>query len=152
VRQGPVCFVVLDTGEDKPDSDMEYSGITDYDNYRTEQARWLKEALKSKDYTEAKYRVVIAHLPPVTGRNLWHGQTEVLEKFVPVLNEANVDVMLSGHLHTHVNQKPVADIKFHVPVNMHNTVIKGVAKESQLELVFRDFDGKVVDRVVLNAK
>ena len=31
VRQGPVCFVVLDTGEDKPDSDLEYSGITDYD-------------------------------------------------------------------------------------------------------------------------
>ena len=39
-RQGPVCFIMLDTGEDKPDSDIEYSGITDYDNYRSEQVEW----------------------------------------------------------------------------------------------------------------
>ena len=152
VRQGPVCFLILDTGEDKPDSDLEYSGITDYDNYRTEQARWLKEAVKSKDFTEAKFKVVIAHKPPVSGGNLWHGQKEVLEKFVPVLNEANVDVMLCGHLHRHLNQKPNADIRFPVIANAHNTVLKGVTKENQLELVVKDFDGKVVDRIVLNVK
>ena len=31
-RQGPVCFVALDSGEDKPDSDLEYYGLTMYDN------------------------------------------------------------------------------------------------------------------------
>ncbi len=31
---GKVCFLVLDSGEDKPDSDLEYAGIADYDNYR----------------------------------------------------------------------------------------------------------------------
>ena len=30
-RHGPVCFVALDCGEDKPDSDLEYSGIHCYD-------------------------------------------------------------------------------------------------------------------------
>jgi len=151
VRQGPVCFIVLDTGEDKPDSDIEYSGITDYDNYRTEQARWLREAVKSKDFTEAKFKIVIAHMPPVTGRPLWHGQKEVLEKFVPVLNEAGVDVMLCAHLHRHLNHKPDADIKFPVIANAHNTVLKGITKNNQLELVV-NMDGKTVDRIVLTVK
>ena len=51
-RQGPICFVVLDTGEDKPDSDIEYAGITVYDEYRTEQAEWLRRVLDSKEYKD----------------------------------------------------------------------------------------------------
>ncbi|MCL1822555.1 MAG: metallophosphoesterase, partial [Prolixibacteraceae bacterium] len=152
VRQGPVCFVVLDTGEDKPDSDIEYSGITDYDSYRTEQAMWLAEAVKSKDYTEAKLKVVIAHMPPVTGRSVWHGQKEVLEKFVPILNEANVDVMLCAHLHRNLNINPNADVKFPVIVNAHKTVLRGIAKNNQLEMAVMETDGKVVDRIILNVK
>jgi predicted phosphodiesterase len=152
IRQGPVCFIVLDTGEDKPDSDIEYSGITDYDNYRTEQAKWLAEAVKSKDFTDAKFKVVIAHKPPVAERPLWHGQKEVLEKFVPILNEAGVDVMLSGHLHRHVHHQPDSRIKFPILVNTHKTVVMGATKGNQLELIMKDLDGKVVDRMILNAK
>ena len=152
VRQGPVCFVVLDTGEDKPDSDLEYSGITDYDNYRTEQAKWLAEAVKSKDYTEAKFRVVIAHMPPNTGRSLWHGQKEVLEKFVPVLNEANVDVMLCAHTHRYSKSEPDSQTRFPIVINANRTVLKGIAKNNRLELVIKDLDGKIVDQVVINAK
>ena len=150
VRQGPVCFVFLDTGEDKPDSDIEYSGITDYDNYRTEQAKWLAEAVKSKEYTEAKFRIVIAHMPPVSGRNVWHGQKEVLDKFVPVLNDAKVDVMLCGHLHRYSYNQPDSVIKFPVIVNAHKTVLKGFTKGNQLELIIKDLDGKDVERIVLN--
>jgi Icc-related predicted phosphoesterase len=150
VRQGPVCFIVLDTGEDKPDSDIEYSGITDYDFYRTEQAKWLAEAVKSKEYTEAKYKVIIAHMPPVSGRGLWHGQKEVLEKFVPILNEAKVDVMLCAHLHSFSHNKPDATVKFPIIINAHRTVVKGIIKNNQLELVIKDLDGKEVDRIVLN--
>ena len=152
VRQGPVCFVVLDTGEDKPDSDLEYSGITDYDNYRTEQANWLTEAVKSKDFIEAKFRVVIAHMPPNSGRNLWHGQKEVLEKFVPILNEANVDVMLCAHTHRYSKSEPDSNIKFPIVINANRTVLKGITKNNSLELIIKDLDGKVVDQVVLNAE
>lgn len=57
VRQGPVCFIFLDTGEDKPDSDIEYSGITDYDRYRTEQAQWLAQAVQSDDSSRQSTRL-----------------------------------------------------------------------------------------------
>ena len=150
IRQGPVCFIFLDTGEDKPDSDIEYSGISDFDNYRTEQARWLSEAVKSKDFTEAKFRVVIAHKPPVTaGGLLWHGQKEVLEKFVPILNDANTDIMLCGHLHRHLIHKPDDKIKFHVIANANRVALKGTVKDNQLELTVIDLNGNIVDKLVL---
>lgn len=64
-RQGPVCFLVLDCGEDKPDSDVEYYGITDYDNYRSKQALWLSEITQSDLYRNAPFKVVVCHMPPL---------------------------------------------------------------------------------------
>ena len=40
--RGPVSFVVLDSGEDKPDDAPVYAGLADFDAYRSKQAEWLK--------------------------------------------------------------------------------------------------------------
>ena len=140
LRQGPVCFIFLDTGEDKPDSDIEYHGITDYDNYRTEQAKWLSEIVKSPDFLDAKFKVVIAHMPPLPDQDLWHGQGEVLEKFVPILNDAQVDVMLSGHLHQYFNNKPTDKVHFPVIDNSSNTVLKGVIEGGSTEYGSEEYE------------
>lgn len=150
LRQGPVCFIFLDTGEDKPDSDIEYHGITDYDNYRTEQAKWLSEAVKSQDFLDSKFKVVIAHMPPLPDEDLWHGQAEVAEKFVPILNEAGVDVMLCGHLHQYFNNKPTEKVRFPVIDNSSNTVLKGVVQEDKLYLEIKNMNGDVVDNIYIN--
>lgn len=146
-RNGPVCFVVLDTGEDKPDSDLEYSGIADYDAYRTQQAAWLKEALKRPEYTEAPYKVVIAHIPPFGG---WHGELDVAEKFVPLLNAAGAQIMLSGHLHRNVKKMPQAGAwNFPVLVNSNTSVVKAKADAQQLQIEVFDVNGKKIDEVIL---
>lgn len=150
-RQGPICFVVLDAGEDKPDSDIEYSGITDYDHYRSEQATWLAEALKSKDYTEAKFKIVICHMPPGP-KNLWHGQQEVLEKFVPLLNEAGADVMLSGHLHRTINCDATPQVRFPVVINSNKSVLRAVTSGDQLKLEILNADGKLTETRIIKAK
>ena len=152
MRQGPVCFIFLDTGEDKPDSDIEYHGITDYDNYRTEQAKWLSEIVKSPDFLDAKFKVVIAHMPPLPDQDLWHGQGEVLEKFVPILNDAQVDVMLSGHLHQYFNNKPTDKVHFPVIDNSSNTVLKGVIEGNQLNMEVKNMNGEVIDKISIMAK
>lgn len=152
LRQGPVCFIFLDTGEDKPDSDIEYHGITDYDNYRTEQAKWLSEIIKSPDFLDAKFKVVIAHMPPLPDQGLWHGQGEVLEKFVPILNDAQVDVMLSGHLHQYFNNKPTDKVHFPVIDNSSNTVLKGVIEGNQLNMEVKNMNGEVIDKISIMAK
>ncbi|MDR0430527.1 MAG: metallophosphoesterase [Tannerellaceae bacterium] len=144
VRQGPVCFVVLDCGEDKPDTDIEYSGITVYDEYRSREMNWLKEVLKQKEFTEAPFKVVICHMPPFGG---WHGEQEVLEKFVPLLNDAKVDIMLCGHLHRHIKKEADEQVKFPVLANGNEAVIKGKITQDELILDIIGLTGQPVDRI-----
>ena len=96
-RQGPAYFVVLDCGEDKPDSDMEYSGLACYDQYRTEEAEWLRGVVASEEFRSAPIKIVFCHIPPETGG--WHGAEEIHRLFVPILNEAGIDLWLAGHIH-----------------------------------------------------
>ncbi len=147
-RRGPVCFVVLDCGEDKPDSDIEYSGIVNMDAYRDQQAVWLAEALQRPEYQEAPYKVVICHMPPFGN---WHGEIEIATKFVPLLNEAGAQVMLSGHLHRHILQEPQADgHRFPVLVNSNNNLIKVDADTERLQIQVLDQAGKTVDSMVIH--
>ena len=99
-QAGPVFFIVLDGGEDKPDSDMEYFDLSAFDTFRNEQVAWLKKTLDSEACKNAAYRIVVIHIPP--GCDTWYGPLESQRLFVPLLNEANIDLMLCGHLHRHV--------------------------------------------------
>lgn len=149
LRQGPVFFIFLDTGEDKPDSDIEYSGITDYDNYRTEQAKWLEQVVESEEFKQASYKVVIGHMPPVGWKDgIWHGPTEVLEKFVPILNRGKIDIMISGHYHVnkpgYYYYDPSEKVHFPVLVNESVTAVKGKAGKDGLKLQVVDKQKKVL--------
>lgn len=146
-RQGPVCFVILDTGEDKPDSDIEYAGITVYDAYRSEQAEWLRQVLNSKEYKEAPFKVIVAHIPPIGG---WHGNLEVENKFMPLLREARPDLMLCGHLHRFVHQKATEETPFPIVVNSNTAVLKVSANSKELNVQVIDTEGKVLDRFSVN--
>lgn len=143
-RQGPVCFVILDSGEDKPDSDLEYAGITVYDQYRTEQAEWLKGVLESKEYKEAPFKVVVCHIPPFGG---WHGNEEVAEKFMPLLNNAGVDIMLCAHLHRYIRNDAKEDVRFPIIVNSNNTVLKAEVDSRVLNIKILDTEGKEIDKL-----
>ena len=100
-RQGPVAFIVLDAGEDKPDDDVEYGGLADYDPYRVSQLAWLKEAVKRPEIASASIKICMMHIPAFKDNTTWYAQNWVNENFVPVLNEAGVNLMLSGHIHRH---------------------------------------------------
>ena len=147
IRHGPVCFVTLDSGEDKDDSHPEYFGNADFDNYRSQQAEWLRKALKSDDFINAPFKVAVCHIPPSNGE---HGAREVLNKFVPLLNEAGIDLMLCGHQHSHSQRKADNQVKFPVLVNSHNTIVKATATEKSLVLEVLHLDGNLRDRMTIN--
>lgn len=148
-RQGPICFVVLDCGEDKPDSDLEYSGIVAFDSYRTKQAEWLKDALKEDVFQEAPYRVVIVHMPPFGG---WHGEQEIANKFVPLLEEAGIDVMLCGHLHRHIFKKTGDGQNFPIIVNSNDAIIKASTENSTLNINIFNVEGKLVESLEIQSR
>lgn len=146
-RNGPVCFVVLDSGEDKPDSDIEYNSLADYDRYRTEQAEWLRQVVESPLYKEASFRVVVCHIPPIADEErMWHGQREVLHKFVPLLNASGADLMLCGHLHKYLYNPAGTneEVGFPVVVNSNTDILMGEADERELLITIRNREGKTV--------
>lgn len=94
---GKYFFVVLDACEDKPDSDIEYSGIVASEQYLKRQEKWLKEALNSEECRNAQVRIAFCHIPPEL--KAWHGNLKLCQRLVPALNEAGIDAMLCGHIH-----------------------------------------------------
>ncbi|HWQ91374.1 MAG TPA: metallophosphoesterase family protein [Clostridia bacterium] len=106
---GPVHFVVLDSGEDKIDSHREYHGLVDFARYRRDQGRWLKAHVQTDAFRRAKYRVVISHMPfPYKNaadpsrypeKSVFIGMADAYEQFGQTLEQAGIDLMLSGHMH-----------------------------------------------------
>lgn len=96
---GNTFFIMLDGGEDKPDNNIEYYETAAYDAYRAEEAEWLKKVVESEECKSAKYRVVCLHMPPISGHKMWHGTRHIQELFIPILDKANISVMLCGHVH-----------------------------------------------------
>ena len=140
-RHGKVFFIVLDGGEDKPDSDIEYFGTANFDKYRSDQAKWLQSVVNSQEYKSAPVRIVITHIPPAWGS--WHGSVDFKKKFATILNGADVDVILSGHLHEH-EFYPASSSGFEAPnvVNSNTDIMNVSVNSEEIKIDFIGADGK----------
>lgn len=103
-RQGPAFFIVLDAGEDKTDSDEEYYGTANFDEYRERQGKWLKEVVKLDAFKEALRRIIIVHVPP--SLEGWHGGVHFGKVLSESIKGEKIDLVLSGHLHRFLVNKP----------------------------------------------
>ncbi|WP_207436044.1 purple acid phosphatase family protein [Sabulibacter ruber] len=97
-KQGPVHWIVIDSGEDKEDNHPEYGHIVDFDRFRERQAEWLEKELQQKKFKNCKYRVVLMHIPPFHAGN-WHGTMHCRQLFHPLFEKHKVDMVISGHTH-----------------------------------------------------
>jgi len=152
LRHGPVFFIFLDCGEDKPDTDIEYSGIVDYDGYRSEQAEWLKTVKNDPEFKSAAYRVVIAHMPTTPDKGLWHGGRDCIEKFTPQLNQMDIDVMICGHNHQDSYHESGSQIRYPVLVNSNNGVVDASVNDRELKIRIIHNDGKTAMEKTFQAK
>lgn len=106
LSRGPVRFIFLDCGEDKADRHWAYSGLNDFEGFHREQAEWLEREIVKPEFTQAKYRVLVHHIP-IYGLNpdrfnpwktLWG----------PILNRAGFDMSIHGHTHKAAIHPPYA--------------------------------------------
>ena len=143
-RMGDIMFVVLDCGEDKPDDFWVYAGLTDFDGYRTEQAAWFGKLIRSKAYKSAKWRIVMNHFPPLShmeGDNPErHGIQDITDKFLPLYNQAKIDLMISGHTHAYEFMSPDKYDRLTFPVIVNST--ESVAR---IDIDGRTLKAKVTD-------
>lgn len=148
-RQGPVCFVILDCGEDKSDSDLSYYGITAYDEYRSLQQKWLEKILNSDLYKDAPFKIIVCHIPPLRNYDEggWHGELDIRNKFIPLLEKAKPDVFLSGHFHTHKIVKD--EVSFPIIINSNNTLLKAKVNDNKMDIKIHDLNGEVVEHFIV---
>lgn len=149
-EQGPVYFIALDTGEDKDDSNREYGGLADFDEYREEQAIWLEQQLNSKAYRKAKFKVVLMHIPHYHSGD-WHGTMHCRALFGPLFNKYKIDMLISGHTHTFGIHEPQEGHNFPIiigggPNVSTRTVMRLTANKSCLNLVVTRDTGEVIGK------
>ena len=154
--QGPVHFVVLDTGEDKPDDDEAYQGLAAFDAYREEQAKWLANEIETPAFKNAPFRVVIMHIPTFESGD-WHGTMHCRELFNPLFNEGQIDLLICGHTHRY-GIHPAND-QHHYPLvigggpqETKRTVITVSADRETLSLTMRRDDGVDVGELTLHSR
>lgn len=148
-RQGSVFFVVLDCGEDKPDSDIEYSGLAQFDAYRTEQKNWLEKVIQTDEFKSAPFHVVVVHIPPVGSD--WHGPLDLNRKILPVLNQAGIDIMLCGHTHRYQYIEPDGTtLKFPILINAYNSVLNVNVDPKSMTIERKSTKGISLNKKVIN--
>lgn len=148
---GPVRFIVLDGGEDKPDTSKEYSGMADFDKYRNEELLWLKQEVKNDAFINATFKIVIIHMPIINNPKNWYGMAYLAEHFGPVLKEAGIDLMISGH--THRNAWIAADksgFDYPVMISSNNNYIEASVSSEKISLTLKDIEGNIVEEHVIN--
>ncbi|MCC8147160.1 MAG: metallophosphoesterase [Bacteroidales bacterium] len=145
-RAGPAYFLVIDSAEDKPDSDIEYGGFAAFDEYREKEVEWLKEVVHSEEFKKAPVKIVFIHIPIFT--STWHGTREAERLFYPILNEAGIDLMLSGHTHRH-SYLPVGEKgnTFPVLVNSNKDIVDIKVFGDKISLKVIGQDGKIVQKL-----
>ncbi len=161
-RNGPVAFICLHTGEDKPDNHPSFGGRVAFEPLRREQAEWLKQVITIPEIRDAPNKVVFCHIPlrwieeaPTTPyakggydafarecRAAWHDS----------LVKWGAQVVISGHTHDDewipANEKfPYAQLVSGGPKLQAARWIEGKADSSGLKLVMRDLTGKTTREV-----
>ncbi len=165
-RSGPVAFICLHTGEDKPDSHPGFGGRVAFDALRREQAGWLAETIRRPEFAAAPYRVVFCHIPlrwrdespqdyarggfdrhSGRSRAAWHD----------ALVAWKTQVIISGHTHQTHWMPPTAEFPYGQLIGggpatrgaRAATWMDGRADARRLQLVVRDLDRRVIHDVEL---
>jgi predicted phosphodiesterase len=138
-----VHFLVLDSGEDKEDTHEYYNGLVDFQDYRKEQAAWLKKELESDACRKARFRIVFSHVPPRGGSGF--AIQEVRQNFEPPLNEAGIDLWLSGHTHRFLRVDPTeGQNRYTLIVGATDTITRVDVSQDRLRVSGVRQNGEVV--------
>jgi predicted phosphodiesterase len=150
-NQGSVHFIVLDSGEDKEDSHPVYAGLAEFDQYRQEQADWLRRDIETVASRTARFRVALFHIPPFGGRG--HGATHVSETWNELLNEAGVDLVLNGHTHrfSRLDPEPGKNM-YPILINGKDMLTRVDVTENRLKVMVTQLGGGIVDTFTIMAQ
>lgn len=91
---GPAHFIILDSGEDKPDSTNVYAGLNRLKEYREIEYKWFKNHMENDESVKnSPFRIILMHDPR------WGWMDGENDKWTEVANDGKINLMISGHWH-----------------------------------------------------
>jgi hypothetical protein len=143
---GPVHFVVLDCGEDKPDNNRYYYGLADYDSYRYRELEWLRKEVVSDAFRKAQKRIVIIHMPVIKEEKQNYGMKFLADNFGPVLKGTGINLMISAHTHRNAfYDGGKSGFGYPLLVNSNNSFVEVEADLQGIKATVKDVEGKVIN-------
>lgn len=94
---GDTRFVILDCGEDKPDSTWVYYNLNNFEELRQEQIDFLRTELSCKMYKKANKRILLHHIP-LYGMSQ-NSYLPCLDLWGDLLAKAPFNVSINAHIH-----------------------------------------------------
>jgi predicted phosphodiesterase len=149
-RWGDLEIVLLDGGEALPDDDPTARNtiLAAYNAYRREEARWLEQLTQTSEFQLAKYRIVVSHLPipNATVDESQAGARFFADLMMPILNNANVDLLVCGHLHpeTYTFAEATENVSFPSLVQGYNSALRIDIADGKITLKVVDENGMVL--------
>ena len=149
-RWGDLEIVLLDGGEALPDDNptARNTFLAAYNAYRREEAQWLEQLIQTEEYQTAKYRIVVSHLPipNATTDESQAGAKFFADLMTPILNRANVDLLVCGHLHpdTYTFLDATEEATFPTLVQGYNSALRMEVAEGKITLKVVDENGTVL--------
>lgn len=143
---GDSRFVLLDCGEDKPDTTKVYYGLNSFESFRREQTEFLKKELSGNEFKKASAKVLIHHIPLycmpsdeyTPCKDMWH----------PLLKKASFNLAINAHNHSFAYH-PKGECENNFPVVVgggpdldNGTVMILKKRNSKLTLTVLNTEGK----------
>lgn len=166
-RMGDVWGVVLDCGEDKPDTNIEYGhpvygGVANFLPFRHAQTAYLKSLVAKGDFKDPsiRHRVAVCHINFTdSGRTYQDKNPEIYEEWIASLNELGIDLLICGHHHAigeqtpdffTGNPKPNFDTLLTAARQDHPVLLKGGHKHGEYTGTAMTFDEDGIHRIFVN--
>ncbi|MEO7999365.1 MAG: metallophosphoesterase [Gemmatimonadaceae bacterium] len=151
---GPIHLLVMDSGEDKPDSTQVYATLNRFEEYRNEELAWFKH--HSATNTRAKtapFRIVVMHQPSWGWDWSSPASDSSRSEWVKAANTAGVDLVIAGHTHN-FSFTPAGTKGARYPVLVVGTdqvaKVQATAKEIRVQVIGKD--GNVVKAFTVPVK
>jgi len=149
LNHGPVSFLVLDSGEDKTDQSVEYSGLVDFAPYMRQQVQWLARQIEEPAFQQARFRVCFLHIPPARRPDpKFIRQQWLLDHVVPLLNQGKVDLLICAHTHKYAIQPAGRNgLNFPMITGGTETVIRCDVTADEIRITSTDLSGKPIPQL-----
>ena len=123
-----IYAIILDSGEDKADSNAEYGGTVSYEAYRREQTQWLQELYESGEWKNYPTRLAFCHIP-FTKESVTEFQ-ETYAQWTELLDKMGISMLISGHENEYLfyepdSEKNVSEPSFPVLISSDSSTQSG---------------------------